>query len=75
MTTLTFDRYDVFGCLGMVERRRLSSICSSRLDLSHGLAMQRTASQSAIYVLRVCRLPLGCVARFTGLTVADLVSR
>lgn len=37
--------------------------------------MQRTASQRAIYSLRVCQPPVDCVARFTGLAVADLVSR
>ena len=38
-------------------------------------AMQRTASQPAIYLSRVCHPVFGCVARFTGLAVADLVSR
>ena len=38
-------------------------------------AMQRTASEPAFYVLRVCHPPFGCVARFSGLAVADLVSR
>jgi hypothetical protein len=35
-------------------------------------AMQRTASQPAIYFLRVCHPHFDCVARFTGLAVADL---
>jgi hypothetical protein len=38
-------------------------------------AMLRTASRAAIYVLSVCHLPFGCVARFPGLAVANLVSR
>jgi hypothetical protein len=38
-------------------------------------AMERTASQPAIYVLRVCHPYFGCVARFIGLAVADLVCR
>ncbi len=38
-------------------------------------AMQRTASRTAFYVMRVCHLLFGFVARFTGLAVADLVSR
>ena len=38
-------------------------------------AMQRTASQLAISVLCVCHPPVACVARITGLAVADLVSR
>ena len=38
-------------------------------------AMQRTASQPAIYVVRLCHPPLRSVARFSGLAVADLVSR
>jgi hypothetical protein len=38
-------------------------------------AMQLTASRAAIDVQRVCHPPFGCVARFTGLAVADLVSR
>jgi hypothetical protein len=38
-------------------------------------AMQRTASKAATDVLRVCHPPVGCVARFPGLAVADLVSR
>jgi hypothetical protein len=46
MTTFTIDRYKVFRCLGMVERRRLSSIFSPCSDLSHSLAMQRTAPRS-----------------------------
>jgi hypothetical protein len=37
--------------------------------------MQRTASQPAIYLLCVCHPPFRCVARFTGLAVADLVRR
>jgi hypothetical protein len=37
-------------------------------------AMQRTASQPATDALSVYRPPFGCVARFTGLAVADLVS-
>jgi membrane protease YdiL (CAAX protease family) len=38
-------------------------------------AMQRTASRAAVHVLCVCHPPVGCAARFTGLSVADLVSR
>jgi hypothetical protein len=38
-------------------------------------AIQRTASQPAIYLLRVCHPPFGCESRFNGLAVADLVSR
>jgi hypothetical protein len=45
----------------------------SRLRLSQ--AMQRTASKLATEVKRVCHPDFGCVARCTGLVVADLVSR
>src|SRR2546422_8527002 len=45
MTTLTIDRYKVFRCLGMVERRRLSRIFSPCLDLSHGLSLEPTADR------------------------------
>ena len=38
-------------------------------------AMQRTASRAATDVLCVCHPRFGCVARFSGLAVADLVSR
>jgi uncharacterized protein len=38
-------------------------------------AMQRTARQPAIYLLRGCHPPFGCKSRFNGLAVADLVSR
>jgi hypothetical protein len=38
-------------------------------------AMQRTASKAATNLLRVCYPRFGCVARCTGLAVADLVSR
>ncbi len=38
-------------------------------------AMQRTASKAATDAVRVCHPPSGCVARCTGLAVADLVSR
>jgi hypothetical protein len=38
-------------------------------------AMQRTASQPAIHLLRVCHPPFDCESRFNGLAVADLVSR
>jgi membrane protease YdiL (CAAX protease family) len=38
-------------------------------------AMQRTASQPAIYLLRVCHPPFGCESHFNGFAVADLVSR
>jgi hypothetical protein len=37
--------------------------------------MQRTASKAAVDILRVRPPPGRCVARFTGLAVADLVSR
>ena len=42
---------------------------------SSNQAMQRTASKPAIVVQSVCHPHFGCVARFTGLAVADLVSR
>jgi hypothetical protein len=42
---------------------------------SSNQAMQRTASKAATDVLRVCHPRFGPVARLTGLTVADLVSR
>jgi hypothetical protein len=48
MTTLTIDRYKVFRCLGMVERRRLSSIFSRCSDFSHSLAMKPTAPEQII---------------------------
>ena len=35
-------------------------------------AMQRTASQPAIYLLCVCHPSFGCKSRFIGLAVADL---
>ena len=38
-------------------------------------AKQRTASKAATDVLRVCHPRSGCGSRFTGLAVADLVSR
>ena len=38
-------------------------------------AMQRTASKPATGVLGICHPHVGCVARFPGLAVADLVSR
>jgi hypothetical protein len=38
-------------------------------------AMQRTASQRTTHVLSVCHPAVGCESRFTGLAVADLVSR
>jgi hypothetical protein len=37
--------------------------------------MQRIASQPATYLAAVCHPRLGCELRFTGLAVADLVSR
>jgi hypothetical protein len=37
--------------------------------------LQRTASEPAIYLLRVCHPRLGCESRFLELAVADLVSR
>ena len=37
--------------------------------------MTLTTSHLAIYFLRVCHPPFGCKSRFTGLAVADLVSR
>jgi len=37
--------------------------------------MQRTASQAVMYALRLCHPPVGSVVRFSGLAVADLVSR
>ena len=44
-------------------------------DFSHSLTMQRTASKAAIDVFCVCPPHLDCVARFSELAVADLVSR
>jgi hypothetical protein len=38
-------------------------------------AMQRTASRAAFHLSGVCHPPFGYEARFTGLAVADLVSR
>jgi hypothetical protein len=38
-------------------------------------AMQRTASSTAFYFMRVCHPHLDCESCFTGLAVADLVSR
>jgi hypothetical protein len=38
-------------------------------------AMLRTLSQAAIYDQGVCHPRFNCVARFTGLAAADLVSR
>ena len=38
-------------------------------------ALQRTASCTAIYLSSVCHPPMHCESRFTGLAVADLVSR
>jgi hypothetical protein len=37
--------------------------------------MQRTARRTAFYSMRVCHPHLDCESRFTGLAVADLVSR
>jgi hypothetical protein len=45
------------------------------LDKTSNQAMQRTASKAAIDGFRVCHPHFGCVARFLGLAVADLVSR
>ena len=42
---------------------------------SEPLAMQRTASQPAFHIQRVCRPHFDCMARFSGLAIADLVSR
>jgi hypothetical protein len=38
-------------------------------------AMQPTASKRATYIVRVYHPHFGCLGRFTGLAVADLVSR
>jgi hypothetical protein len=38
-------------------------------------AIQGIASQLAIYLVAVCHPRLGCESRFTGLALADLVSR
>ncbi len=38
-------------------------------------AMQRTARRAPIHFMSVCHPPFGCESRFTGLAVADLVSR
>ena len=38
-------------------------------------AIHRTAGKPAFNVVRVCYPLFGCVALFTGLAVADLVSR
>jgi hypothetical protein len=37
--------------------------------------MQRTASRASIHFMSVCHPLFDCVSRFTGLAVADLVSR
>ena len=37
--------------------------------------IQRTESQSAIHFMNVCHPPFGFESCFTGLAVADLVSR
>ena len=52
--------------------RRVKSLVT---PTSSNQAMQRTASKPATDVLRVCHPPFGCEPRFTGLAVADLVSR
>jgi hypothetical protein len=44
-------------------------------DTPPNQVMHQTASQASIYVLRVCHPPFGCESRFSGLAVADLVSR
>jgi hypothetical protein len=61
--------------LGTVQYRiqRVSEPCQSANPPNQ--AMQRTASKAATDVLRVCLPRVGCVARFTRLAVADLVSR
>jgi hypothetical protein len=38
-------------------------------------AMQRTARKRTIHFMRVCHPPAVCVDRFSGLAVADLLSR
>jgi len=38
-------------------------------------AMQRTASRTAFHFMSVCHPHSDCESRFTGLAVADLVSR
>src|SRR5882724_7760372 len=69
-------------CLGRSSdcycRRYIVGCCVRPMSLAHqasSQAMQRTASHPAIYFLGVCHPPYGCVTRFTGLAVADLVSR
>src|SRR5437868_2893114 len=69
-------------CLGRSSdcycRRYIVGCCVRPMSLAHQASskvMQRTASHPAIYFLGVCHPPYGCVTRFTGLAVADLVSR
>src|SRR5207237_5657388 len=80
---------DCRGCLdasrGERQRSRYTrcdstvSYCRFAIPLHHrsrpNHEMQRTTSQAAIYFLRICHPPFGCVARFTRLAVADLGSR
>jgi len=49
--------------------------CARNYVMEPNQAMQRTASRAAIHLLRVCHSPVGCVGRFAGVAVADLVSR
>ena len=63
-----------------VERQSSSTVHSLRevartTTFTPNQAMQRTASKAATDVLCVCHPRFGCVVRFTGLAVADLVSR
>jgi hypothetical protein len=44
-------------------------------QMTSNQAMQRTANKTATVVQRVRHPRFGCVARFTGLAIADLVSR
>jgi transposase len=48
---------------------------TTRIKVLEREIMQRTASKAVIDVRHVCHPHFGCVARFTGLAVADLVSR
>ena len=73
----TYKRLELFGSV------RVTSVDS--VTVSPNQAMQRTATsprrirpqadKAATGVRRIYHPPFGCVARFTGLAVADLVSR
>src|SRR5438067_6602937 len=58
-------------------RRASPSPCKARLHFQTHLtqAMQRTASKAPIHCMSICYPLCGCESHFTGLAVADLVSR